>query len=93
MGRPVPRFDSEPNIVDEMPQAVVPQGQRRPPPLDLRQVPDDDVMRWYTEMIDRLRRLLAHAEDSFPLLARWNRLVLDGVASTPNTSVWPPNSS
>lgn len=45
---------------------------RRPPPLDLRNVPDDCVMEWYIEVFARLRQLIGFVEDSFPMHRRRN---------------------
>lgn len=96
MGRPIPYFPQEtitipiPIPTSSIPAASEPsepsrniRNIRRPPPLNLAQIPDDDTYEWYANFFSQFYRLLKQAEESFPLLAQYHRSIADALADTP----------
>lgn len=95
MGRPVPMFHKDTEM-NEMPELSSNDSNRRPPPLDLSQVPDTETMEWFAILFENLYRLLKEAEDKYPALARWHRTVSEVLSDTPpprGNEVWvsPPS--
>lgn len=81
MGKPIPKFleDAENDDVTQLVNA----SRRRPPPLDLSQVPDTETVEWFGRLFENLHRLLREAEDKFPALAQWHRAISEVLADTP----------
>ena len=82
MGRPIPHY---PQVAQDNNTVTVNTAGniRRPPPLNLSEIPDDETYEWYASFFTRFYRLLKQAEDSFPLLAQYHRNVADALADTP----------
>lgn len=85
MGRPIPYFPQNAPQETAVISTTANEGRtlRRPPPLNLADIPSDDTYEWYSSFFARFYRLLKEAEDSFPLLAQYHRNVADALADTP----------
>ncbi len=93
MGRPIPMFQNEIKSEKKEPLSA---SNRRPPPLDLSQVPDTGTMDWFATLFENLYRLLKEAEDKYPTLARWHRTVSEALTDTPPSrgdAVWATTPS
>lgn len=81
MGRPIPYFpQAEQGTVSAPAQSS---DIRRPPPLNLSDIPDDATYEWFASYFTRFYRLLKQAEEAFPLLAQYHRSIAEALTDTP----------